>query len=299
MIKLLITLLLLTLPVQAQTISTIDVLPDNKSADSLTILNNDLRKNQNAINAIGAYFNSSGCLEAAAGGTGSCLSSHTIGNLYYDDGTNFFATLGAGTLGYVLTSNGPGVAPSYQTIGASHGLQLFITSGTFTAPTGTTKVYLTMVGAGGAGKDSGGATVKGAGGGAAVISYPYNVVASNAYAVTVGTGGVHSATPTDGGATSFDSTVSAPGGLSTTNGGTGGAGGYNATTSAGGTYRIAGGNSSANGDGGGGTPFGTGGAFANASPGGTPTANSGAGGASGDTGLNGSNGADGFLLVQW
>lgn len=48
----------------------------------------------------------------SAGGTG--ISSYSIGDLLYASGTTTLNTLAAGTLGYVLTSNGPLTAPSWQ-----------------------------------------------------------------------------------------------------------------------------------------------------------------------------------------
>lgn len=55
-----------------------------------------------------------GIIQPANGGTGQNLSSHTTGGLYYDDGTNYFHVLAGGAVGTVLTGNGSGVAPSYQ-----------------------------------------------------------------------------------------------------------------------------------------------------------------------------------------
>lgn len=109
-------LLLLNSVSYSQQISGQDVLPNTNSTDSTAILNNQLRLNQNAINAIGGYFGSNGALSPASGGTGQALANHVIGGIYYDDGSNFFKQLADGTSGYVLTANGAGVAPSYQVI---------------------------------------------------------------------------------------------------------------------------------------------------------------------------------------
>ena len=54
-----------------------------------------------------------GLLAVGSGGTG--LSSYTIGDILYAVNPNELASLTAGTAGDVLTSNGAGVAPSYQT----------------------------------------------------------------------------------------------------------------------------------------------------------------------------------------
>ena len=56
----------------------------------------------------------------ADGGTG--LSSYTVGDILYADGAASLAQLAAGTSGYVLTSNGAGVAPSWQAASSVSGL---------------------------------------------------------------------------------------------------------------------------------------------------------------------------------
>ena len=54
-----------------------------------------------------------GTLAVGHGGTG--LTSYTIGDIIYADTASTLSQLNAGTAGDVLTSNGAGVAPSYQT----------------------------------------------------------------------------------------------------------------------------------------------------------------------------------------
>lgn len=115
--KLSILFLLFTTSAFAQVNVSVDTLPDAKSTDSVAVLNNDLRLNQNAINAIGGYFLPNGALSPSAGGTGDVKTVHTTGSLYYDDGTDFFQNVGIGTSnasgGYFLKNNGAS-APTYN-----------------------------------------------------------------------------------------------------------------------------------------------------------------------------------------
>lgn len=74
---------------------------------------------------------------ANKGGTGQ--TAYTVGDILYASATGTLTKLAAGTSGYVLKSNGPGAAPSWQIEGGG------LTSGTrlmfqqSTAPTGWTK----------------------------------------------------------------------------------------------------------------------------------------------------------------
>lgn len=52
-----------------QALDSLDILPETDSQQSTAVLNNTLRQQQNAINAVGSYFNSSGYLEVTSGGT--------------------------------------------------------------------------------------------------------------------------------------------------------------------------------------------------------------------------------------
>jgi len=126
---------------------------------------------------------------------------------------------GAGSLPYRL----PALRPGFSTI------QAFGASGTFYVPAGVTQARVTVVGGGGAGGTN--ATQPGGGGGAGAqaVLYLSGLTPGQAIAVTVGTGGVPSAGPGNGGnggTTSFGAFVSATGG----GGGQGGA----VSTSAGG-----------------------------------------------------------------
>ena len=186
--------------------------------------------------------------------------------------------------------------------------ELFTSSGTFTAPSGVTKVYLSMIAGGGGG---GSGTADSGGGGAAgqcVLNYPYTVIAGNNYTVTIGAGG---GIGTTGGASVFD-TLTLAGGISngtdvngglalSVNGATGvngGAGGKNTVPIGnGGNGRVSG----TIGGGGGGTPFGAGGAGgADGAPGNSAAANTGAGGGGGgSSGQSGGSGGSGICIVMY
>lgn len=95
--------------------------------------------------------------------------------------------------------------------------QVFTSSGTFTAPAGFTTIYLTACAAGGGGGGHA-ATTGGGGGGASghcIINYPYTVIPSNNYTVTInggGSGGSGANDGANGGTTVFD-TITLQGGL--------------------------------------------------------------------------------------
>lgn len=181
------------------------------------------------------------------------------------------------------------------------GIQIFTANGTFTAPAGVTKVYISMCGGGGGGGHGGG----GGGGGVSMINYPYTVTPGNNYTVTIGGGGAGAAisggTGTAGGTTSFD-TLSVPGG----NGGVGSSGaggtspgGFNGSGATGGIPAFSSGSgASGSGGGGGSTPFGVG-ATGNTNPGGNAANNSGGGGGGGSSGNNGGNGGSGVCIVMY
>lgn len=131
-------------------------------------------------------------------------------------------TVSSGTAGQVLTSGGPGAGVSWASGGFSN-MQVFASPGTFTTPSTTTQIKVTVVGGGGGGGAQPNAS-GGGGGGAAIYVGP--VTASTPYAVTVGTGGGSAAA---GNTSSFASLASATGGgggvtFPSTAGGLGGAG---------------------------------------------------------------------------
>lgn len=201
-------------------------------------------------------------------------------------------------------------------IGSNTGVQIFTSSGTFTAPSGITKVYVSMVGGGGGGGGAGSQPYGGGGaGGAFTIYTPFSVTPGNNYTVTIGSGGPGGADQNTvgsvGGSTSFDSlsVAGGSGGLRGIDGGTGGVavGGMDASGITAGTYAqrsgAGGTGSNPNSGGGGGTPFGSGAAGrSSAGAGNNATANTGAGGGGAHGGggsINGGNGASGLVIVEW
>lgn len=72
--------------------------------------------NANAINSIGGYFNSSGYLTEANGGTGTNLSAVPNGSILVQNTANVgIGTFGQGTSGQFVTSQGAGVNPTWST----------------------------------------------------------------------------------------------------------------------------------------------------------------------------------------
>jgi hypothetical protein len=103
----------------------------------------------------------------------------------------------------------------------------FDSSGTFTAPTGITRVMVTLCGGGGgggAGSFSSGGGAGGSGGGS-IINFPVVVVPGDDYTVTVGTGGSAGVTPAGSGGSGGDTIFDVGGEDVTAPGGTGGEGG--------------------------------------------------------------------------
>lgn len=162
------------------------------------------------------------------------------------DGSQVINLSGANFTSLASIPSGAGIIPVANLPTGTTGRQVFTSSGTFVAPTGITKVYLTMVGSGGGGGSGGSGSNRRGGGGGGSGAYasgvPYTVVAGNSYTVTVnnaGTGGsgVSAAagnTGATGGTVVFDAF--------TINGGVGGSGGDGSAASggAGGTVNGAG-----------------------------------------------------------
>ena len=96
-----------------------------------------------------------GTLPVTNGGTGVSTLTTAYGVLAAGTtATGALQNIGTGTSTQVLTSNGPGALPTFQT--ASGGAvnmtqQVFYSPGTWTKPTGATSVRVTVVGAGGGG----------------------------------------------------------------------------------------------------------------------------------------------------
>lgn len=190
-----------------------------------------------------------GIVAVQNGGTGAATLA--ANNVLLGNGTSAVQTVAPSTSGNVLTSNGTtwsSSAPSY----AGMTSQVFTSNGTFTIPTGITKVKVTVVGGGGG---SGGASASfcaagysgGGGGGGAAIKYLTGLTPGNTLTVTVGAAGTAgSSSPGNGGTggnssvasgTQTITTVQGNGGVgSLANAPTGGAGG----SSSGGDIAISG-----------------------------------------------------------
>lgn len=155
---------------------------------------------------IGLTTHVSGTLGLANGGT-NATSTPVAGSVIIGTGSAYSATA-AGTAGQVLVSNGSS-APTWGSAGGQLQAALFSTSGTWTAPANVTRVKVTVIGGGGAGGFSGQTGGRGGYG----FNY-YTVVPLNAYAVTVGLGGVAGtyASGTAGGSSSFGAFITATGG---------------------------------------------------------------------------------------
>ena len=115
--------------------------------------------------------------------------------------------------GYKLDSSGlavwTGTIKGSVLEGAGIRNQEFTSGGTFTVPTGITKVFATLVSGGG-----GGSTTYGGGGagGGCIINYPITVVAGSGYLVVLGSAGASGSPGTDGTATTFAGVSAAGGG---------------------------------------------------------------------------------------
>lgn len=175
--------------------------------ENFRTLNDNVNRATTNVAALTAYFTNR-ILGAAYGGTGQDSSNWTSGDYVYMSST--------GVLGHTTLA---------------HGSQIFTSSGTFTAPSGVTRVFITGCGAGASGGNGAQGSTGGGGGGASIVRRLYTVTPLNDYTVTIGDGGVGTSASTtdgqDGGDTIFD-TITIKGGkagkgsASTGNGGLGG-----------------------------------------------------------------------------
>lgn len=238
------------------------------------------------------YF-SNGILSTKSGGTGQNSSNWPAGDVVY------MSSLG--TFGHEVLP---------------HSSIVFLSSGTFTAPSGVNIVFITEIGGGGGGGSNNSANNGGGGGGGggSFTNIPYAVTPGNTYTVTVGAGGLGTSNNdgASGSASLFDA-LSVSGGLGGKDSTNGRAGGSSVNVSSGISQSIFGSNAGANGTSaggnggtGGGSTFGMGGTagVANTSAGGSASTNGGGGGGGGGasgvgTLYNGGNGGSGFVLVQY
>ena len=203
--------------------------------------------------------------------------------------------IGKTTIADVLTYLGLGGVTSIREA-------VFTASGSWTCPTGVTKVLLDGSGGGGGGAcgASSAANGNGGGGAASVTGQLITVVPGTVYTITVGNGGAGgtSSTPTggDGGTSSFGTLVSLPGGGGGSRTAVGAAGGSGGISGQAGYFFNNTGFSGA----GGGSLLGGGGAGSWANlPGQTPGQFGGGGGAGVGGTREGGNGANGIIRFSW
>jgi hypothetical protein len=212
-----------------------------------------LANNTNSTGQVSLTAGVTGTLPIANGGTNSTATA-TAGGVGYGTGTAnaytaagtsgqalisaaanapSFGTLGVsgggtgltsvGTSGYVMTSNGSAFLMAAAAGGSAVNIyrQVFASSGSWTAPTGVTKVIVWASGGGSGGVRWGGGITGIPGGlggqGVAIVT----VTPGTTYTITIGAGtnaagisGCNGGTSTAGGTTSFSSLVTATGGTS-------------------------------------------------------------------------------------
>lgn len=157
------------------------------------------------------------------------LANGVDGELITWDAAGVSTTVAVGAAEQVLTSNGVGAPPTFQTIGAGlKSVQVFTSGGTWTKPAGINSVVTIVVGGGGGGgglsTTFAGGCGGGGGGGTAI---EFISAASSSETITVGGGGAggagaSSATGGAGGTSSFGAVSSATGGAGGISSGTGG-----------------------------------------------------------------------------
>ncbi len=210
----------------------------------------------------------------------------------------------AGGNNYNITGTSQMLSVPYALYAASAGngglsnFQVFDSSSTFTVPAGISKVMVEIWGAGGGGSGSTGGNDNGHGGGAGGYGKGiYAVTQGTQIAVTVGKPGlgVAASSGTNGGNSSFGTSITSTGGNGGTYGSGGGAGGYSL-----GSFNITGG-FGANGQNGPGTGGSAGGGTASNSMcnGCEGTSPGGGGNGSGNGNGPGGKGGAGSVIVWW
>ena len=213
-------------------------------------------------------------------------------------------TVSSGTSGQFLTSGGPAAGVSWTTAAGYVGpnATVFTSPGTFTIPSTTTQIKVTVVGGGGSGGTRGPGAATGGGAGGAAIKWLTGLTSGNTLAVTIGAGGTAVSGDTNGNTGGTSSVASGTQPITTISA-TGGAGGITAFGNGGsgglgsnGTLNLSGGvgtgnNASVVSGAGGNSIFGGGG-----NGGAAGTANSGGGSGGGVTGTAG---AAGVVIVEY
>lgn len=176
-----------------------------------------LANNLNTSGQLDATDGLTGAVPVANGGTGS--TTLTANAVLVGNGTSAVQTVAPGTSGNVLTSNGTTWTSATPASGGGGQGQVFTANGTFTVPSGVTKLKVTVVGGGGGGgggRGINGAQVGGGGGGGGGAAIAYISSPLSSYSVTVGgggsAGGASDSFAGTGGTSSFGSVCSATGG---------------------------------------------------------------------------------------
>ena len=172
-------------------------------------------QNANSVSITGGSITGITDLAVADGGTGA--SSITSNSVILGNGSSALSgnLVAPGTSGNVLTSNGTTWTSATPTLYSGPNAQVFTSSGTFTVPTGVTRVIAYVWGGGGGGGwgDGSGGTYGGNGGfGAAYIT---GLSPGASITVTVGGGGngaTYSGNGSTGSTSSFGSYLSCTGG---------------------------------------------------------------------------------------
>lgn len=108
----------------------------------------------NFLQSTGTAWTSASTLNVSNGGTGVTTLTTAYGVLAAGTtATGALQNIGTGTSGQILKSNGPGVLPSFQAAAAGgfSNMTVYASPGTFTTPSTTTQIKVTVVGGGGGG----------------------------------------------------------------------------------------------------------------------------------------------------